>query len=265
LLGLLATQDNPVQAIEWFEEAHQYAEDGVFPPALLARGVLHYEHGDLDEAESFLSGAMEYPLTAAKAEHALARTLTKQGRTEEALRTYAAASRRQDALPQVLVDWGSVLLDLNQVKEACRRLGRAVELDPGSVEAAVLFARAQQGCAGPAEAKRALDRADMLRNAIAPASYGPEKPDEGEGGMAPEHDPQSLVIALAKANSPLDRYPLAMAAVEPEEFVGWEPVLHENIEGLLDPDVAMADVIEGIEVGEGSVAAEAEETAEPPE
>lgn len=257
LLGLLATEANPTQAIEWFEEAHRYADDGVFPPALLARGVLHYEQGELNEAERLLREAMEYPLTAAKAEHALARTLTKQGRIEEALRTYAVASRRQDALPQVLIDWGSLLLDLNRPEEACRRLGRAVELDPGSLETAVLFARAQQECAGSIEAQRALDRAELLRNSIARASsLGLEKPAEVDSGTPADF--RSWLIARSMVGLPLARDPLALAAVDPEELVGWDPVLHEDIEGLFDPGMEMADVIERIEIGEGSVAAEAD-------
>jgi hypothetical protein len=150
------------------------------------------------------------------------------------------------------------------VGEACRRLGRAVELDPGSVDAAAFFARAQQECASPAEAKLALDRLERLRMAVAPASYqGPETPGEGEPATPPAAGSHSLVVALTTAGIPLQQYSLNVATVtEPEPLVGWEPVLHDDLVGLFDPDVSVADVLRQIEVGDGLATAEVEAAAE---
>ena len=123
------------EALQALEVAYALAPD---EPGVLANlGTVLFRMGDVDRAEKLFLRLYELDPRGYGPRRNLARTAQARGDTESYRRWIAAAAAEQDAPPQILLEYGDVLLRDDRRAEALPYLRRAIEggVDEGTARA----------------------------------------------------------------------------------------------------------------------------------
>lgn len=127
--------------------------------ALVAAATLHALADAHDQARSCLERAVSLSPRHATARHNLGNRYLAEGRHEEALAEFAAASRANRRLAASRLNAGVCLMRLGRPADAAQRFGQAARLDPRAVEPWANLALARQAAGDAKGALAAVERA----------------------------------------------------------------------------------------------------------
>jgi tetratricopeptide (TPR) repeat protein len=136
------------------------------------RGVLAEERGDVEDAASYYSAALERSPTDQAARYRLGNVLLQAGSIDQAEQAFEQLASSAPDQPWGPLGLGRVALRRGSNAAAAERFERALGLDPENDQAAYLLASAHRALGNSSEARRLAERSpDGVRPAAPPDPY----------------------------------------------------------------------------------------------
>lgn len=175
-MGTLATGADALPYLQRYSELRP--DD---PTGFLARGIALLDNHHPEEAVTWLSKAADHAKTAPSAHYYLGRTLTEQGKYEQALEHLRQADALHPDQPEVIAEMGADYFWLKRYDEAKASLRRALQLDPENYVANYTLLRLYSQTGDPLRQDQAkkfaalrTQREDQYRDAMRVIEARPE-------------------------------------------------------------------------------------------